>query len=94
MFIGTLAIVASFFLLKYRVNVVATTGKFGWCEKYLGDGGTYRFMVICSILLFFWGVANLTGTEDILMSPLSNFLKMGGSGGGGNAGGSGDEMGF
>jgi len=85
MFNGVLAIIASFFLLKYREKVVATTGKFAWCEKYLGDGGTYRFMVILAFLLFFWGIARVTGTDDIFLKPLGKIFFPGGrpeSGGG------------
>jgi len=84
-FKALLAIVGSFVLVKYRVRIVGTTGKFAWCEKYLGDGGTYRFVVIFAIILFFWGVAKLTGTDDVFMSPLTNFLNPGG-----NTAGSGD----
>jgi len=76
--------VGSLLIIKYRVKIVATTGKFGWCEKYLGDGGTYRFMVIFAIILFFWGVAKLTGTDDVFMSPITNFFNPGGSGSGGD----------
>lgn len=79
MFKGILAIVASFAIIKWREKIVATTGKFEWCEKYLGLGGTYRFMVILAILLFFWGVAKITGTEDVLLGPLSNFFNPGGT---------------
>lgn len=70
MFKGILAIIGSFLLIKYRERVVATTGKFAWCEKYLGYGGTYRFMVILAVVLFLWGVASITGTTDVLLGPL------------------------
>jgi len=67
---------------------VATTGKFAWCEKYLGQGsGTYRFMIIFAVLLFFWGVASITGTTDVFLGPLSSIFFPGGrpsaDGGGG-----------
>ncbi|HLC75687.1 MAG TPA: hypothetical protein VJB82_01015 [Candidatus Peribacterales bacterium] len=78
MFKGLIAIIASFFLIKYRERVVATTGKFDWCEKYLGMGGTYRFMVILAVFLFLWGVASITGTTDVLLSPLRGLFSPGG----------------
>ena len=78
MFKGLLAIIASFFLIKYREKVVAQTGKFAWAEKYLGEGGTYRLMVILAVIFFFWGVASMTGTTDILLSPLIGILQMSG----------------
>lgn len=70
MFKGILAIVGSFFLVKYRERVVATTGKFAWAEKYLGQGGTYRLMVILGVVFFLWGMASITGTTDVLLGPL------------------------
>ncbi|MBT4021150.1 hypothetical protein HOF17_02120 [Candidatus Peribacteria bacterium] len=81
MFKGILAIVGAFLLIKYRVKVVDTTGKFGWCEKYLGPGGTYHFMIVFAIILFIWGVAKATGTDDVLLGPLANFFDPGGGGG-------------
>lgn len=70
MFKGILAIIGSFFLIKYREKVVEMTGKFAWAEKYLGSGGTYNFMLILAIVFFLWGVASITGTTDVLLSPL------------------------
>ncbi len=79
MFKGILAIIGAFLLIKYRERVVATTGKFAWCEKYLGYGGTYRFMVILAVVLFLWGVATITGTTDVLLGPLRGvFMPAGG----------------
>ncbi len=72
MFKGILAIIGAFLLIKYRERVVATTGKFDWCEKYLGYGGTYRFMIILGVFLFLWGVASMTGTTDVLLGPLKS----------------------
>lgn len=80
MFKGILAIIGAFLLMKYRERVVATTGKFAWCEKYLGYGGTYRFMVILAVILFLWGVATITGTTDVFLSPLKRVLLPGGAG--------------
>jgi hypothetical protein len=89
MFKGILAIIASFLLIKYREQIVGTTGKFAWAEKYLGLGGTYRFMVILGVFFFFWGVAYITGTTDVFLGPLRYVLFPGGTGQGG-----GDEWNF
>ena len=78
MFKGLLAIIGAFLLIKYREKVVVTTGTFDWCEKYLGRGGTYRFMVILGACLFLWGVASITGTTDVLLSPLRSVFSPGG----------------
>jgi len=82
-FKGFLAIVASFFLIKYRERIVETTGKFAWSEKYLGQGGTYRLMVIIAFVLFLWGVSAITGTTDVLLSPISGLFNSGGAPAGG-----------
>lgn len=89
MFKGVLAIVGAFFLMKYREKVVEMTGKFAWAEKYLGTGGTYNLMVILAIVFFLWGLASITGTTDVLLSPLRRFFAPGGSApaGGGEFGG-------
>ena len=79
MFKGILAIIGAFLLIKYRERVVNATGKFAWCEKYLGYGGTYRFMVIFAVLLFLWGVATITGTTDVLLGPLRSVFMPGSS---------------
>ena len=79
MFSGLLAIIGAFLLIKYREKVVGFTGKFAWAEKYLGTGGTYNLMVIISIILFFWGVAKMTGTTDVFLSPLRGIFSPGGA---------------
>ena len=76
---GLLAIVGAFLLIKYRERIVNLTGKFAWAEKYLGYGGTYHFMVILAIILFFWGVASMTGTTDVFLGPLKGIFGGGGS---------------
>ncbi len=83
MFQGILAIAAAFALIKYREKVVGFTGKFAWAEKYLGSGGTYNLMVIIAVILFFWGVAKMTGTMDVLLGPLRGIFSPGGAAVGG-----------
>ena len=79
MFKGLLAIVGSFALIKYRERIIGAMGKFGWAETYLGPGGSYRVVVIAAILLFFWGVATVTGTTDIFLGPLRQVFFPGGT---------------
>lgn len=78
MFKGILAIAASFVLIKYREKIVGMTGKFGWAEKYLGMGGTYRLFVILGVVSFLWGVASITGMTDVLLGPLKGVFQTGG----------------
>lgn len=66
-----IGIVASFFLLKYRERVGDMIGEAEWMRKV---GGVYILIIIFSIFLFFWSLAELTGTTDILFRPLLFFI--------------------
>lgn len=90
---GILAIIGSIFLLKYRERVVRMTGKIGFAEKYLGSGGTYNLMIILSLVFFLYGLAAVTGTLDVILSPL-NVLRGTGGGGGAPVAPAGGELGW
>jgi hypothetical protein len=77
MFQGLLLIAASFVLIKWREKIVELVGKIPWAEQKLGRGGTYTLMVLIAILCFILGVALLTGTTDVLFSPLKRFAGEG-----------------
>lgn len=66
-FLSLLGIVGSFFLLRYREAIGDMFGEAEWMRKI---GGVYNVVVIISIVLFFWCLAELTGTTHILFSPL------------------------
>jgi hypothetical protein len=70
-FLSLIGIVASFFLLKYRERVGDAIGEADWMKKV---GGVYMIIIIFSILLFFWSVASLTGTTDVLFGPLRHII--------------------
>ena len=61
------AIGVSFALIVYREQVGDMFGEAEWMKKV---GGVYNVIIICAILLFFWGVAALTGTERNFFEPL------------------------
>ncbi|MEK7217989.1 MAG: hypothetical protein AAB728_00840 [Patescibacteria group bacterium] len=63
-----IGIVASFFLLKYRERVGDMVGEGEWMKKI---GGVYMVVIVVAVFLFFWSVAELTGTTDILFRPLT-----------------------
>jgi Na+/H+ antiporter NhaC len=70
-FLSLLGIIASFFILKYRKDVGDMVGEADWMRKI---GGVYNVIIICSIILFFWSLAELTGTTQVLFSPLTRLI--------------------
>jgi hypothetical protein len=66
-----LGIVGSFFMLKYREYIGNMMGEAAWMSKV---GGVYNVIVIVAIFIFFWSLAELTGTTDILFRPLLWFI--------------------
>ncbi|MBP9773741.1 MAG: hypothetical protein KBD00_03870 [Candidatus Peribacteraceae bacterium] len=69
---GLLGIVGSFFLVVKREAIGDMFGEAEWMQKV---GGVYNVMIICAIFLFFWSIAFMTGTMDVLFSPITNFFR-------------------
>ncbi len=65
--LAIIALIGSFFLIKYREQVGDMLGDADWMRFF---GGVYNFVFICGVLLFFWGIATLTGTTGILFRPI------------------------
>ncbi len=66
-FLSLLGIAFSFALLQYREQVGNMLGEPAWATKV---GGIYNVVIIIGLLIFFWSLAYLTGTQDILFAPL------------------------
>jgi len=67
-YILTLAgIFGSFAMMYWREPVGNMLGEADWMRKV---GGVYNLIVIIALLIFFWSIAELTGTTDILFRPL------------------------
>lgn len=66
-FLAIFGIVGSLFLIKYRERVGEMLGEADWMAKV---GGVYNFVVIIAVFIFFWSIASLTGTTNILFKPL------------------------
>jgi len=64
-------IILSFFIIKYREYIGSSLGEMEWMRKV---GGIYTIIVIIGILIFFWSLATLTGTGDILFAPILFFI--------------------
>lgn len=54
-------------MIKYRERIGDQLGDQYWM-RYVG--GVYNFVIIIAVLLFFWAVASITGTEKIFFFPL------------------------
>lgn len=57
----------TFLLIKYRESIGDSLGNQNWM-KYVG--GVYNLVVIVAVLIFFWSIATLTGTERIFLTPI------------------------
>ena len=60
-------IVGSFFLVVYRERIGDIIGEADWMKKI---GGVYNFILLLAFFLFFWCLAELTGTTMLLFSPI------------------------
>jgi len=66
-FLGIIGIGFGFVLLKYREQIGDMLGDPPWASKI---GGIYNLLIIVGIIIFFWSLAYMTGTEQILFAPL------------------------
>jgi hypothetical protein len=66
-----LGMVGAFFMLKYREPIGNMMGDAEWMNKV---GGVYNVVIFLALFVFFWSIAVLTGTTDILLRPLLWFL--------------------
>jgi len=64
---GLIGIAGSFFLIKYREYIGEIIGDADWM-RYVG--GPYNLVIVVAILIFFWSIAAITGTQDVFLSPL------------------------
>jgi hypothetical protein len=70
--LGIIFIAFGFLLIKYREPIGDTLGEPAWSQKV---GGMYNVMIILGIALFFWGLATMVGTTDILFAPITGLFK-------------------
>ena len=60
-------LVGPFFLIKYRQVVGDMMGEAEWMKKV---GGVYNTVIIIALIIFFWTIAEMTGTTSVLFGPL------------------------
>ncbi len=70
-FLGLLAIIFGGCLVKFREAWADAIGEPAWASKV---GGMQIVMVICGVLMCFWGLAIITGTSDIFFAPIMNLI--------------------
>lgn len=54
-------------LIRYRERVQSFTGSFPFAEKYLGQGGTYHFLLLLGIATCILSIMYISGTLDGLI---------------------------
>ena len=72
--LGIIGIIGSFFLIKYRQQVGDTIGDPDWASRV---GGIYNVLILVAIFIFFWSIAEITGTTGVLFGPVINLFNFG-----------------
>ena len=62
-----LGLIGPFVLIKYREMIGDMIGEASWMRKV---GGVYNVVFIVAMLIFFWTLAEATGTTGVLFAPL------------------------
>ena len=60
-------LIGPFAMIRYREAIADMLGEAPWMQKL---GGVHNVVIIVALLIFFWTVAELTGTTSILFAPL------------------------
>ena len=66
-FLAICGIILAFFMLKYRERLGDMIGDAEWMSKL---GGVYNFIIILSLIIFFWSIAELTNTTYLFFAPI------------------------
>ncbi len=61
----------SFLFIRYKEAIGNMIGEPDWAVKI---GGIYNVMILLGIGMFFWSIASITGTTDVLFYPIVMFL--------------------
>ena len=54
-------------MFKYRERIGDAVGEADWMRKI---GGVYAVVMIVALVIFFWSIAELTGTTSVLFAPV------------------------
>jgi uncharacterized membrane protein len=69
--LSLIGMVLSMLIIYKRERVADMIGEADWMQKV---GGVYIVVAILGVLLFLWSVAELTGTAEILFSPIKYMI--------------------
>jgi hypothetical protein len=64
--LAIIGIVGAFFMIIKRETIGDTLGEAEWMDHV---GGVYNLVVYAAVFVFFWSIATLTGTTDLLFKP-------------------------
>ncbi len=65
--LSLIGIVLSYLLIRYREAIGDMLGEADWMRSV---GGIYTIVVFIALFIFFWSLAELTGTTHIFLSPV------------------------
>ncbi len=66
--LSIVGLVASVVLIKYRESIGDMLGEADWMRKI---GGVYYVVIYIAVIIFFWSLATLTGTSDVLFRSVT-----------------------
>lgn len=66
-FFGIIGILFGYAIIRYREPIGNALGDPAWAGKV---GGIYNVLIIVGVFIFFWSLAVITNTTDILFWPL------------------------
>lgn len=66
-FKGIIGILIGYAIIRYREPIGEMVGEPEWATKI---GGIYNVLILLGIFIFFWSIAAMTGTTDVLFSPI------------------------
>ena len=69
--LGIIGILFSYAIIRYREVIGNALGEPDWTMKV---GGIYNVVIIIGVFGFFWSIAYMTNTADILFWPLVMWL--------------------
>ncbi len=66
-----IGLIGPFFLIKYREPAGDMIGEANWMRKV---GGVYNVIIIIAVIIFFWTIAEMTGTTSTLFAPVKGIF--------------------
>ncbi len=65
--LSMLGVVGSFFMIYYRETIGDMMGEAEWMRAV---GGVHVIVVLIAIFIFFWSLAEMTNTKELLFTPI------------------------